>query len=70
MAIQISYAVKVGSDYVNAIYSNDFTVSNSFDAAIQCTSSTEVDNLLAIVDRMTSETCVAIQRNVKYIELQ
>ena len=69
MAVQTSYAVKVGSDYVNAIYSNDFTVSNSFDAAIQCETATEVENLMDVVQRMTSETCVAIQRNVEYIEV-
>ena len=69
MAIQTSYAVQINDDYVNAIYSNDFTVSNSFDAAIQCESVSEVEKLKSVVQRMTSETCVAIQRNVEYIEL-
>ena len=70
MAVQTSYAVKIGNDYVNAIYSNDFTVSNSFDAAIKCTSVSEVQKLKDVVQRMTSATCVAIQRNVEYTELE
>lgn len=70
MAIQTSYAVKISDVYVSSIYSDDFAVSKSFDAAIQCESVSEVKNLMDIVQRMTSETCVAIQRNVEYIELQ